>query len=200
MAGAIRSGKPCELAARPALKADRAGLFAWQTLQTLQRSMRQATEQSRGWPGGRGGGTAPVEESPDSMRQRRRVTPGRGNPRESATENRLPGSARAQVKRWGKSPPRDGQPDRHGKPRQEQCQIGASRGSPAGTLQPERPGLAARAVQQCIAQRNGHRWGVRAPEQNPAYRPSAQNVLFVLPRQAPVGPSTPGGGAVRPRR
>ena len=28
------------------------------------------------------------EESPDSTRQRCRVTPGRGNPRESATENR----------------------------------------------------------------------------------------------------------------
>lgn len=31
-----------------------------------------------------------VEESPDSMRRRCRVTPGGGNPRESATENRPP--------------------------------------------------------------------------------------------------------------
>ena len=33
---------------------------------------------------------APWEESPDSTRQRCRVTPGRGNPRESATENKPP--------------------------------------------------------------------------------------------------------------
>jgi len=31
-----------------------------------------------------------LEESPDSRKKQRRVTPGRGNPRESATENRLP--------------------------------------------------------------------------------------------------------------
>lgn len=31
-----------------------------------------------------------VEESPDSTRQRCRVTPGGGNPRDSATENRQP--------------------------------------------------------------------------------------------------------------
>ena len=32
------------------------------------------------------------------------------------------------MKRWGKSPPRDGQPDRHGKPHREQCQIGGPHG------------------------------------------------------------------------
>ncbi len=32
------------------------------------------------------------EESPDSTRQRCRVTPGRGNPTESATEIRPPGT------------------------------------------------------------------------------------------------------------
>lgn len=36
------------------------------------------------------------------------------------------------VKRWGKSPPRDGQPDRHGKPHREQCQIGTARGDRSG--------------------------------------------------------------------
>jgi hypothetical protein len=87
------------------------------------------------------------EESPDSTRQRCRVTPGRGNPRESATENRPPcipltRNAWVRVKRWGKSPPRDGQPDRHGKPHREQCRIGTSRGligspiSPQGRLGP----------------------------------------------------------------
>ena len=39
---------------------------------------------------------------------------------------------RVRVKRWGKSPPRDGQPDRHGKPHREQCQIGM----PHGVLRP----------------------------------------------------------------
>jgi len=88
------------------------------------------------------------------MKQRCRVMPGRGNPRESATENRPPARSlaiyRVRVKRWGKSPPRDGQPDRHGKPHREQCQIGASRGvgpledtASKGSFQPKRPGLAA---------------------------------------------------------
>jgi len=34
------------------------------------------------------------------------------------------------VKRWSKSPPRDGQPDRHGKPHREQCRIGIAHGPP----------------------------------------------------------------------
>ncbi|SDW73122.1 hypothetical protein SAMN04488238_103206 [Roseicitreum antarcticum] len=50
------------------------------------------------------------EESPDSMKEGCRVTPGRGNPRESATENRRPhrpgNRSGVTVKRWGKSPPR----------------------------------------------------------------------------------------------
>jgi len=48
------------------------------------------------------------------------------------------------VKRWGKSPPRTGQPGRHGKPHPEQCRIGASRGKvcilqrpPQGRFSPE---------------------------------------------------------------
>jgi len=45
------------------------------------------------------------EESPDSLKQRCRVTPGRSNPTESATENKPPAHAQARVKRWGKSPP-----------------------------------------------------------------------------------------------
>jgi len=35
-------------------------------------------------------GLTGVEESPDSLKQRCRVTPGGGNPRESATEKRPP--------------------------------------------------------------------------------------------------------------
>src|SRR5690606_28852547 len=63
------------------------------------------------------------------MRQGCRVTPGGGDPRESATENRQPPLGAVMVKRWGKSPPRDWQQDRHGKPHPEQCRIGASRGA-----------------------------------------------------------------------
>ena len=87
------------------------------------------------------------EESPDSRWQGCRVTPGGGNPRESATEKRLPLFAGAMVKRWGKSPPRDWQQDRHGKPHPEQRQIGASRGGrsrkgyrPQGRQRPRGPG------------------------------------------------------------
>lgn len=68
------------------------------------------------------------EESPGSMKQGCRVMPGRGNPRESATEKSLPRVFGVMVKRWGKSPPRTGQPGRHGKPHPEQCRIGAPRG------------------------------------------------------------------------
>ncbi len=35
-------------------------------------------------------GPGPFEESPDSLKQRCRVTPGQGNLTDSATENRLP--------------------------------------------------------------------------------------------------------------
>ena len=79
-----------------------------------------------------------VEESPDSMERRCRVTPGRGDPTESATENRPPPPGAARVKRWGKSPPRTGQPGRHGKPHREQCRIGLARAPRRpGPLQPQ---------------------------------------------------------------
>ena len=70
------------------------------------------------------------EESPGSTEARCRVTPGGGDPRESATENkppRRPGSGRtARVKRCGKSAPRRRQRRRHGKPHREQDQVGAA--------------------------------------------------------------------------
>lgn len=62
------------------------------------------------------------------MRRRCRVTPGGGNPRESATENRPPCIRRVRVKRWGKSPPGGWQQTPHGKPHREQCRIGIARG------------------------------------------------------------------------
>ncbi len=46
------------------------------------------------------------EESPDSTKLRCRVTPGRGNPTESATEKKPPEYISwVRVKRWGKGPP-----------------------------------------------------------------------------------------------
>ncbi len=122
--------------------------------------------QMRGGPDGRVPGPwSMCEESPDSTRQRCRVTPGRGNPRESATEIKPPfadrvRSAEVRVKRWGKSPPRDGQPDRHGKPHREQCQIGTAHGL---ALAP-RSGSAARACWRQQAQRNGHHRGLPGTE------------------------------------
>lgn len=110
-----------------------------------------------------------VEESPDSLKQRCRVTPGRGNPTESATENRLPSSGAEKVKRWGKSPPRPWQQGRHGKPHREQCRIGPPRGPvperqlkgkpPLGPLQPRGVGLAAGGAARVASQMNGHRRG-----------------------------------------
>jgi hypothetical protein len=69
------------------------------------------------------------EESPGSTETRCRLTAGGGDPRESATENRPPTDfgQQARVKRWGKSPPRERQRKRHGKPHREQDQIGAAR-------------------------------------------------------------------------
>ena len=87
-----------------------------------------------------------LEESPDSRERWRRVTPARGDPRESATESRPPAGPgfdpgpRARVKGWGKSPPRRRQRRRHGKPRQEQGRIGTARGRPQGFSRPSGPG------------------------------------------------------------
>ena len=84
--------------------------------------------QTVGWPlsaGARG------EESPGSTEARCRVTPGGGDPRESATENTPPACLRragraARVKWCGKSAPRRWQRRRQGKPHREQDQVGAA--------------------------------------------------------------------------
>lgn len=123
------------------------------------------------------------EESPDSRWQGCRVTPGGGNPRESATEKRLPLFARVTVKWWGKSPPRDGQPDRHGKPHPEQCQIGASRGgrsriSVRDTARRDANAREARVGSlTAVATRLAEEWSStgESPGQNPAYRLSAHS-------------------------
>lgn len=80
------------------------------------------------WPDGRSAGFRPGgEESPGSTEIRCRVTPGGGDPRESATESKPPGSGRVRVKGCGKSAPRGRQRSRHGKPHREQDRIGAGR-------------------------------------------------------------------------
>ena len=71
------------------------------------------------------------EESPGSTEVRCRVTPGGGDPRDSATESIPPSPARAtawvaRVKRCGKSAPHRRQRRRHGKPHREQDQVGAA--------------------------------------------------------------------------
>jgi hypothetical protein len=75
------------------------------------------------------------EESPGSTEARCRVTPGGGDPRESATENIPPSPAlpygtawAARVKWCGKSAPRRRQRWWHGKPHREQDQVGAAGG------------------------------------------------------------------------
>ena len=102
------------------------------------------------------------------MKQGCRVTPGRGNPRESATEKSLPhrtgNGSGVMVKRWGKGPPRTWQQGRHGKPHPEQCRIGASGGRSGNgrhrrDASARRPGLAAKARRQRRDQRNGHPGG-----------------------------------------
>ncbi len=133
------------------------------------------------------------EESPDSMKEGCRVTPGGGNPRESATEKSLPwcpgfttGGSKVRVKRWGKSPPRTWQQGRYGKPHPEQCRIGAlpwkgpadvsgnrQPETSARELQPEGPGWQLDRVGNGVG-RGMVIQGGQPPGQNPAYRPSAQ--------------------------
>ena len=62
------------------------------------------------------------------METRCRLMAGGGDPRESATESKPPRFIGARVKGWGKSPPRDWQQERHGKPHREQDRIGTVRG------------------------------------------------------------------------
>ena len=108
-------------------------------------------------------GRAIGEESPDSTRQRCRVTPGRGNPRDSATENRPPTHCFAirwvRVKRRGKSSPRPWQQGWHGKPHREQCRIGTARAPVkrvAGTSWPSGPGWQLEGIGQPVLKMNGH--------------------------------------------
>ena len=135
------------------------------------------------------------------MKEGCRVTPGGGNPRESATEKSLPWCQRftndgsmAMVKRWGQSPPRTWQQGRHGKPHPEQCRIGASRRkvrarrkataeTTAGTLQPGGPGWQLdRPGNRCgrgMVIQGGNPWtesGLQAIRANSATRPFGESI------------------------
>ena len=135
--------------------------------------------QTAGWPLSAFGWR---EESPGSTEVRCRVTPGGGDPRESATESTPPvvrdtGRA-ARVKRCGKSAPRRRQRRRQGKPHREQDQVGAAGISVcgnAGRTSAPPLGSVARGARQRASQRNGHPRSedrlLRAG-QNPAYTPS----------------------------
>jgi hypothetical protein len=92
-----------------------------------------------------------LEESPGSTETWRRVTPAGGDPRDSATESKPPLRGAVRVKGCGKSAPRRWRQWRHGKPRQEQDQIGT-----AVTRFREPSGSVARGVWQQTSQRNGH--------------------------------------------
>jgi hypothetical protein len=126
------------------------------------------------------------EESPGSTEKRCRLMAGGGDPRESATEseppvNALRGQGAVRVKRWGKSPPRERQRKRHGKPHREQDRIGTPRlGQPWQTF----PVVSVRVG--CVrkaATPFQDEWPPRLRRksqaiQNPAYRP-AGDYFFV---------------------
>jgi len=135
--------------------------------------------QTVGWPLSAG---RRREESPGSTEVRCRVTPGGGDPRESATESTPPaylGRARwaVRVKRCGKSAPRRQQWRRQGKPHREQDQVGAAgfRSDPEcrASLRAPSLGSVARGVRQRAPQRNGHH---RPPNQGGGTEPGLHAV------------------------
>jgi len=110
------------------------------------------------------------EESPGSTEVRCRVTPGGGDPRESATESTPPAcpastGRAARVKRCGKSAPRRRQRRRQGKPHREQDQVGAAgiplAGMPGGPSR-RRSGRSHEALG------NGRPRGMAIPARGPA--------------------------------
>ena len=113
------------------------------------------------------------EESPGSMETRCRVTPGGGNPRESATENKPP-LFEGRVKRWGKSPPRSRQRVWQGKPHREQDRVGTPCLAQAGLagFQVRVFGWVAVRRPAMVAPEEWSSPSVRRSAQNPAYRPA----------------------------
>jgi hypothetical protein len=123
------------------------------------------------------------EESPGSTEVRCRVTPGGGDPRDSATERTPPlprhAGRAARVKRCGKSAPRRRQRRRQGKPHREQDQVGAAgaanRSAASGGPPRRRSGRSHEALGD--GRPRGMAITVSGPRcpgagQNPAYTPS----------------------------
>ena len=84
-----------------------------------------------------------IEESPGSTGEQCQLTAGRGNPRDSTTENKPPFwrvtitvALKVRVKRGGKSAPLFWQQKRHGKPHWEQDRIGTIEGSSPSRILP----------------------------------------------------------------
>ncbi len=138
---------------------------------------------------------APVsagEESPGSTGTRCRVTPGGGDPRESATESRPPAGAgprsglRVRVKGCGKGAPRPRRRGRHGKPHREQDRIGTARplAGQAGSRAAVRVGRARRPAtgvpDEWPSPGAPPRKGIGRRGQNPAYRPSGSPIQSAI--------------------
>ncbi len=126
------------------------------------------------------------EESPGSTEARCRVTPGGGDPRESATETyrrARPKGRAARVKWCGKSAPRRRQRRRQGKPHREQDQVGAAGAARrrAGFRAAARVGRARRPVTGVPDEWSSPAFG---RGQNPAYRPSGidLNIMRTKPQ------------------
>lgn len=106
---------------------------------------------------------------------------GGGDPRESATESKPPRFIGVRVKGWGKSPPRDWQQERHGKPHREQDRIGTVRGETfEGCFRPTVRVGCVRRMATCAQDE----WPPRSRSeraravQNPAYRPAGNSPRY----------------------
>ena len=146
-------------------------------------------------PGGRSLRDA-GEESPGSTEVRCRVTPGGGDPRESATESTPPACLRlagraARVKRCGKSAPRRRQRRRQGKPHREQDQIGAAGAPEQSDMPGEPPRRRSGRSQEALGDERPRGMAITAPAvtpgagQNPAYTPSGARSRWTLWRIKP---------------
>ena len=132
--------------------------------QSAGRPLRQVSKGRRGGKSGLHGNTVPANG--------RRGRP-QGKCHRKQTARRSPKRRNwVRVKGWGKSPPRDRQRDRHGKPHREQNRIGTARG--ASSRQVSRP-----AVRVGCSKRPAtgapEEWPSRGRKpaiQNPAYRPT----------------------------
>lgn len=147
------------------------------------------TNRADGWmiAGGNFRGKSGLHEVRVPGNARRGQPQGKRHREESAlVSGASPAETLVMVKRWGKSPPRTGQPGRYGKPHPEQCRIGALRGkvrthTPAtGCRRPPQGHFSPKArVGSLTALVTGaaEEWSSRGESlgQNPAYRPSAQS-------------------------